>query len=405
MSIFEPRTFSTDWEIMVIDRLDRCLSTEQCDAFGGALQAELELPIQVDENTIELALGINTSLEQFWERIRRATDRAAAMVREFDLDLFPAGAHPTERMFNASHIHVGSMHDESGGIYLGNQVMKYIPAFAALAANSPLSRRRRGEFKSYRVQHLAHGCTRPTPVRDPHLGYCTWGEDAAPKLYGAPTMEVRILDCASSRRLLAEMGTLVGAFLHQQGEKVSREPPGREEYRDCLTNRWAAARYGMQATFVWDGQARPVAEILDEMIDDCLPALGRLGAKRTDLATIETMIRKRTCQADFALGLARRYPDPHLLTSAYAKLVRHWDVFDDYLRTSPVLDPAAVPDEDAIIQEHLAHVGEGTHFYQLRGAMYYPPPLTDEIIERMIRKGLITREVTTARGMLLHRIR
>ncbi len=115
------------------------------------------------------------------------------------------------------------------------------------------------------------------------------------------------------------------------------------------------------------------------------------------------MIRKRVCQADFALTLAGRYPDPYLLTSAYSKMLRHWDAFDEYLNAAQVLEPAPAPDENAILQEHLAQVGEGTHSYRMWTAMRYPAPLRDEIIRRMVRKGLITTEVTTDRGTLLHR--
>ena len=403
MNIFEPRTFSTDWEVMVIDRLNRSVNTQKCDALAGALRAELDLPIHTDWNTIEFALGINTSLGQFRDNIQRATDLADKIVREFDLDLFPAGAHPVEEMFNASHIHVGSIHDETAGIHLENQLMKYVPALAALAANSPFAHHRRGEFKSYRVRHLAGGCTCPGAVRDPHLSQTTWGDDASPKLFGAPTMEVRVIDCASSRRLLADMGAFIAAFLHHRGEKISHARPSRREYRDSLTNRWAAARYGMQATFAWQGRTRPVAEILDEMLDDCRDALERLGARRADLKLINTMIRKRICQADMAIELGERYPDPYLLTSAYSKMVRHWEAFDEYLAGAKALEPAPAPDEKAIMDEHLACIGEGTHFHRLRDVMYYPAPLADRIIDRMVREGMIAREVTT-RGTLLHRL-
>lgn len=404
MSTFEPRTFSTDWEVMLIDRLNRCVNTEKCDAFAGALRSELDLPIHTDWNTIEFGLGVNDSFPQFRERIQRATDRAAEVVGGFDLDLFPGGAHPIEWMFNASHIHVGSIHCENEGIHLENQVMKYVPAFAALAANSPFAGLRRGAFKSYRVRYQAHGCTRPSSVRDPYFSQVSWGQDAAPKVYGAPTMEVRIIDCASSRQLLVEMGTFIAAFLHQQGERVTEGRPSREEYRDTLTNRWSAARYGMQATFLWEGRNRPVCEVLDEMLDECGPALKRLKANRSDLVLINEMIRKRTCQADCWMSLSDRYPDPHLLTSAYAKLTRHWSVFDEYLSAAPVLEPIAGPGEEDILDEHLRHIGEGTHFYRLRDVMHYPQPLTDEIIEKMVRDGLVRREVTHTRGVLLHRI-
>jgi hypothetical protein len=306
--------------------------------------------------------------------------------------------------FNASHLHVGSIHDESEGIHLENQLLAYVPVFAALSANSPFWNQAMGEYKSYRVRHLAHDCTVPSSVRDPDLSQMTWGADAGPKLYSTPTMEVRVLDCACSRRLLAEMATFVAAFLHQQGEDVRHERPTRQQYRAALTNRWAAARYGMQATFLWDGGFRPVAEILDQMIDQCSDGLEALGARRRDLELINAMIGKRVCQADLGLGLMDRYPDPYLLTSAYSKLLRHWEIFEEYLVDAPVLDPAPEPDEERILEEHLAHVGEHTHFYRIRGVMYYPAPVSDQLIEEMVRRGLVTREVTTTRGVLLHRV-
>lgn len=404
MTVFEPRTFSTDWEVMVVDRLDRWLDTEKCDAFAGALRAELDVPVHTDWDAVEFALGVNYSFEQFWQRVRRATDRAGEVLGEFDLDLFPVAAHPVGEHFNASHVHVGSIHDEAAGIRLANRLMRYVPAFAALSANSPFANFRSGQFKSYRIRHMAHGCTQPGSVRDPELSQPTWGDDAAPKIYGAPTMEVRVIDCASSRRLLAEMAVFVAAFVHQQSEAPDRGGPGPGEYREGLTNRWAAARWGMQAVFLWDGKPRPVAEILDEMLDGCASALATLGAARRDLGLIHRMIRKRICQADFALTLRRRYRDPRLLASAYAKLVRHWEIFDEYLAGARALEPTGPPDENAILQEHLGYIGEGTHAYRLREAMYYPAGATDEIIERMIRQGMIAREVTAARGTLLHRL-
>ncbi len=295
------------------------------------------------------------------------------------------------------------MHDETAGIHLENQVMPYVPAFAALAANSPFWDRVVGGLKSHRVRRLAHGCTMPSPVRDPHLAQTTWGGDAAPKLYGVPTMEVRILDCASSRRLLAEMATFVAAFLHHQGEQVREVRPTPQQYRDAMTNRWAAARHGMQATFVSEGRAEPVAELLARMLDECRDSLALLGAGPADLELVNGMIRRRVCQADMALELAERYRDPYVLSSAYSKVVRRWDAFDQWLEKAPVLEPAPALHEEAVLEEHLAYVGEGTHFYRLREVMYYPPPVSDAIIKRMAERGLITLEHTDTRGLLLHR--
>jgi gamma-glutamyl:cysteine ligase YbdK (ATP-grasp superfamily) len=403
MNVFEPRTFSTDWEIMVVDKLERFVDTQKIAAFAGLLSAEFDLPINIDWNTLEFALGINTSLGQLWERMQKVTDRASQWVREFDLDLFPAGSHPTAPMFNSSHVHVGTIQDESLAIRLENQMLRYTPAFAALAANSPVAGNRRGEHKSYRVRHQAWGCTTPGSFRDPHMSQATWGNDAAPKMYGAPTMEVRIADCASSRRFAAELATFIAAYTHHRGTQPAERALPPREYRDCMTNRWSAARHGLQATFAWEGGARPVVEVLDDMLDECGEALTALGAQRSDLRLINDMLRKRICQADFALDLARRYPDNVCLASAYAKLARHWTIFDEYLEAAPTLEPIPLADEQTILEEHLALIGEGTHFYRSREAMCYPPPVADEILERMVEQGLVRREVTERRGTLLYR--
>jgi gamma-glutamyl:cysteine ligase YbdK (ATP-grasp superfamily) len=404
MNLFQPRTLSTDWEVTVVDKLERCVDSDKLRGFAGLLRRECNVPVQIDWNALEFALGINSSFDQLWERIRSVTDRATQALREYDLDLFPAGAHPVEEMFDGAHVHVGTLHDEGAGMHLENQMLKYAPAFAALAANSPVSRGRRGEFKSYRVRDQAYGCTVPATVRDPHLAQNSWGNDASAKLYGAPTFEMRISDSASSRRFLAEHATFIAAYVHHRGMREVECRLSPVQYRDCLTNRWSAARYGLQATFHWDGRPRPVVEVLDEMLGECEGELQALGTRRSDLRIVNAMLAKRTCQADFVLNLAERYPDPWCLASAYQKLVRHWEIFDEYVESAPTLEPIPLVDEEAILAEHLAIIGEGTYFYRTREAMNYPPPVADAIIERMVEQGAIRRDVTENRGVLLTRV-
>jgi hypothetical protein len=171
-----------------------------------------------------------------------------------------------------------------------------------------------------------------------------------------------------------------------------------------MTNRWTAARDGMQATFHWNGALRPVAEILGEMLDDAKDALAALETTRSDLGLIEAMTRKRTCQADYARTLAERYPDPYLLASAYAKLMRHWDVFDEYLlEKAPTLDPIPAPDVRAVAEAHLSLIGEGTHFYRSREAMSYPPTVADDLIADLIARGELIREELPHQGTILSR--
>ena len=68
------------------------------------------------------------------------------------------------------------------------------------------------------------------------------------------------------------------------------------------------------------------------------------------------------------------------------------------------LDPVPAPDEAAVLAEHLDVIGEGTHFYRSREAMYYPAPVADAVLERLIAEGKVQREVTANRGTLLYRL-
>ncbi|MHB0935286.1 MAG: hypothetical protein ACYDCO_07255 [Armatimonadota bacterium] len=404
MNVFDPRTFSTDWEHIVVDRLDRCVDTRRLLGFAGVLFTELQLPIIVDKESLEFPLGINHSFDQLWDRIRRTTDRAEELLREYDLDLYPAAAHPQEKIYNSSHVHVGTILDETAGLHLENHLLKYAPAFAALAANAPVAHGMYLEFKSYRVRDHALQNIRPGMIRVPQTSQRVWGDDLGPKLNMAPTFEVRIIDCASSRRLLAEMAVFTAAFVHSRGEQIEEAPTGPEEYLEYLINRWTAARDGMQATFRWDGKPRTVAEILDEMLDSCETELAVLGASRAHLPIVNGMVHKRICQADMVVPLARRHPDPYLLANAYGKMLRHWEWFEEFLEGAAPLEPRPMVSDGEILAEHLKLIGEGTHLYQTRETMSFPPPAADAVRAQLIAAGQVAEEFTLERGLTLSRV-
>jgi len=404
LNVFSPRTFSTDWELIVVDRLERCVDTRRLLGFAGVLNAELELPIIVDKESLEFPLGINISFDQLWERIRRTTDRAVELLRDYDLDLYPAGAHPVEKIDSSSHVHVGTLLDETAGLRLENALLPYAPAFAALAANAPVSHGMYLEFKSYRVRYQALDNIRPGMFHEPRTSQREWGDDLGPKLNLAPTFEVRIIDCASSRRLLAELATFTAAFVQSRGEEIDEEPPSPEIYLEYLINRWTAARDGLQATFRWHGQPRPVAALLEEMLDGCEPELVALGASRAGLPIINAMVRKRVCQADMVIPLATRYPDPYRLACAYGKMLRHWEWFEEFLDAARPLEPRPMLGDDDILAEHLKLIGEGTHLYATRDAMSFPPPSADAVRAQLVASSLIAEDFTLERGLTLSRV-
>lgn len=400
MNLFEPKTFSTDWEILVLDKLERAVNEEKLMAFAAILSRELGLPITVDWKTLECAMGINRNFTELRERLETVTTRAAQVLGEWELQLYPTGAHPLEPMFNANHIHVGTVRDESAAIDLENALLPYTPVFAALAANSAISDGRRGEWKSYRVAHNAHGCTLPLQPRAAAFSQRVFGFDGGAKLYGAPTFEMRVGDASTSWRFLAEFATFVAAFIHHLGAKAPRKL-SETDYHEAMTNRWSAAKHGLQAGFHWRGADLPVTELISQMLDECAPALETLGAKRGDFTIIEAMLQKRATQADWAREIASRYPDNWVFTSAHSKLTRDGGVFEEWLGKTAPFEALPAPDEAAILQTHLDVIGEGTHFYASRDAMNFPPPLADAMIEKLIEQGRVRRDESPKRGVTL----
>ncbi|HEY3331894.1 MAG TPA: hypothetical protein VGK19_17820 [Capsulimonadaceae bacterium] len=403
MNTFSPRTFSSDWEIAVLNRKNVVTDNDHLAGLQGQLRAETGLPVQMDWNSIEVGLGVNRSLDQIWNRIVDFTDRATSLAAMYECDLMPSASNPVERYFNAAHVHVGTMHDESAGVRLEAALARYTPVFAALGANSALWNFEAGPWKSWRVSKLANGCTTPISPRSPHTAQVTWGGDASPKLFGAPTLEVRITDCASSRRLLAELATFTAAFVHHLGTKDISGDVSQTEYMEYINNRWLASRYGMQATFQWDGAPKLVGDIVREMLDECAEALAELKTTVSEFRVLNQMADKRICQADFALDIASRYDEPYCLLGAYAKRLRDWDAFDEYLDNAAALEPAAALTHDDVLRAHEAHIGEGTPFYASRVAMFYPPSEADNVLDELVEAGRIERKVMPDGGIILSR--
>jgi len=392
MNAFNPRTFSSDWEVTILDRNLQLLDNEKLSGLAGLLNVESGLPVHMDWRSVEIGLGINRSLDQVAARIIDVTDRLTQLAESYDCTVFPMASHPRDVYFNASHVHVGTIHDEAIGLQLEAGLLQYTPVIAALGANSPFFNFSFGGFKSYRVRRGANRCTLVVSPRQPEFAQPQWGGDASPKLWGHPTLEVRILDCASSRRLLAELATFIAAFVHHLGTKQQKYDVTRESYKESIENRWLAAKHGLQATFNWNGSPRPVVEIANEMLDECGDALMELGARRSDLRLVEAMLQKRTCQADFALDLTHRYDEPYLQLCALKNRLREWSAFDEYLEACPTLEPAPALDRATILEAHLDLIGHGTHFYESRMGMDYPPTEADAVIEELVESGALAKE-------------
>jgi hypothetical protein len=159
----------------------------------------------------------------------------------------------------------------------------------------------------------------------------------------------------------------------------------------------------MQATFSWNGRPQQVGDIVAEMLTQCAPSLADLDARPTDLGVIGKMAEKRLCQADLALEIASRYEDPICLLSAYAKRLRNWNAFEEFLDASPALEPAEPLSRMEVLDEHVRAIGEGTSYYVSRSAMSYPPPQADAVLNELEASGRIVREITADGAIIVSR--
>lgn len=407
MKIFNPPTFSIDWEVMVIDDLLRVVQMPKIYGLAGELARELDLPVHIDWACIEFGLGINYSYGEFVDRLNKTMDLATQVMAERGLSLFSSATHPNEFYFYGTHVHVGTLHDESAAIRLENALMKYMPVLGALSANSPIYRGSDSGYKSSRIWLRAHWAIGPNQPSDPEVSSFVFSQDLLAKTFKSPTLEVRVPDCASSFRILAALSLFSAALVQRAAEESSGDGADewiRKNNVNLLANRWAAARYGMQATLFWDGAERPVSEILEELLDYCEPALSALGAERSDLAPLETMARKRLCQADYVRELSARYPDPWCLVSVMKSLYSDGGTpIDEYMESSAPLEPVPAVNNEKILAAHLGSIGEMSRPQHLYHIMYMPSAPRDRMLDEMVRRGLLERETADDRGQLLFR--
>ena len=64
MNLFDPRTFSTDWEVMVVDKLERCVSNDKLTAFAGVLRRDSGLPIKSADDLADAAKKIVAAVKE-----------------------------------------------------------------------------------------------------------------------------------------------------------------------------------------------------------------------------------------------------------------------------------------------------------------------------------------------------
>lgn len=382
----EPLTVGYDWEMAVLKRTGENVTEEDVTWLSDELRRRLPWgQTGTDLELIESRVGALRSFDDLLAKSERFDQELRRVLREKEWVLLRAGTRPFEREPVGAHIHVGTIRDWTAAIRIQNAMARYVPPFAALMANSPVYRRRAGEYKSYRVASFAEWCSAPQAIVDPSFSQPEWGGDVCTKLAWGSTVELRVGDGVGSTRLMCEVVALVAGLMYHVAEHELDKRLSQEGYDAIMVNRWRAAKHGLQAVLTWDGREEPVQTVLTSMVELAEDGMKLLGASRKDLRVVRTMLRKRQTQADFQLAVfAKERGDAHRMTRTMANIQRDRSAFEKYLRRARTLKVETPADYG---EDILSAIEVETPYPLLLRRTTLAPAALDGILDRFVRDG------------------
>ncbi len=386
---FEPLTVGYDWEMAILRESGENVDEKDVELLADELRQMLPWAEPgTDLELLESRIGSVRSFREILEKSERFDSELRKALAKKKWFLLRAGARPFEREPVGAHIHVGTVRDWTAAIRVQNAMARYVAPFAALMANSPIYRRRTGDYKSYRVASFAEWCSVPQSLVSPALSQPDWGGDVCSKLAWGSTVELRVGDCVSSTRLMCELVTLVAGLMHQVAEHESDREISEDEYRTIMINRWRATKHGLQAVLTWNGEELPVQTLLTRMVDMAQDGMVLLDATPDDLGIIRTMIRKRQTQAVFQLAIyAKEGGDAHRYTRTMANIQRDPAAFEKYLKRAKVLPIVEAGDYEPDL---LSSIEVETPYPVLFRSSPLSPAQLDAILESFVGDGLVT---------------
>jgi carboxylate-amine ligase len=307
-----PLSLGVEEEVMILDASTLEPAAAVQVLVDGARDLELPglLKTELHASVVELNTGICSDTDQAVATLRELRTGAAEIARAHGLVLAAAGAHPTtppealpivpeeryEAMLrrlgraarrqgvNGLHVHVGV---ESGEHCLERleAVLPWLPVVLALSANSPFVDGAESGDLSVRASVLGElPRSGAPPLFGSYAAWEAWVERLArlgvledetriwwdvrphPRL---GTLEIRIADQPTA---LARTELLV-RLLRDLVERAPERTPEAAARGDYAQNRWAAARFGLEAELVHPDGDRVVAarELAAELLGSSPP--------------------------------------------------------------------------------------------------------------------------------------
>lgn len=393
MGILSPATFGYEWEILVLkpdlslaDSADvEWLGRKIRNKFPWSRTGHDYLGWGREGRLLEIRSGILTSYEQLVQQTKEQIEEAREICRDKGWLLLPAGSHPAIGIAVGLHVHTGTIYNFLLATHNADILIKYAPCFAALAANSPVwGTGLVGEFKSYRVLRYADYASTVRTIAMPGVEQLSWGGDVCVKTDVHSTVELRIGDSPLSEEFVNQYVGFVSSFFAGFLKK-SNESFSKSLYLEYIENRFRAAKYGLQAKFIWEGKERDVVDILWDMIDTA--DLRSIGCR--DLSLIEDMLQKRETQADFCLFINNFQRDAFALTREMVNLTGREPSFSYYLKHAkklPCLNPL---DIDELILSSITRETPITYIYEI---LNLPYSVLTQKLDNLMKDGKIKRE-------------
>ena len=318
-----PATLGVEWEFALVDKTTRDLvnaASELFDLVSARHGEQPRLHKELLRNTVELTTGVCRTTGEAMDQLAAMIAMVRPLADELGVDLYCAGTHPfaewshqlltpghryeeliartqwwgRQMLIWGMHVHVGVRREHV--IPIVSSLLTWFPHLQALSASSPIWAGTDTGYASNRAMMFQQLPTAGLPFQFENWaefeGYAEdlrttgvieeideirWDIRPAPHL---GTVEVRVCDGVSTldemRALVALTHCLVVDLGHRldRGEKLPSMPPWHVQ-----ENKWRAARYGLDAWIILDGESheRLLLDDLAELLEHLAPVAEQLG--------------------------------------------------------------------------------------------------------------------------------
>ncbi|WP_168707511.1 glutamate--cysteine ligase [Gordonia paraffinivorans] len=362
-------TLGVEWEFALTDKVTGDLSNSAAALFAAVAERHPERAGKIHKellrNTVELVTGVCRTTGEAGADLTDTLGVVRVLTEELGVDLYGAGTHPfaeystqllteghryaeliertqwwgRQMLIWGVHVHVGISHRDKV-LPILDSLLNYYPHLLALSASSPMWAGQDTGYASNRAMMFQQLPTAGLPfqfrtweefegfVADQkttgiidHLNEIRWDIRPSPHL---GTIEVRVCDGMTN---VAELQSIV-ALIHCLVVDLDRRFTAGETLPTMAPwlvqeNKWRAARYGLDAIVILDGNCREelVTDDLHRLLEQLQPVARDLDCV-DELAGIENII---TGGASYQRQ-RKVYRETHSMRDVVASVVAELDV-------------------------------------------------------------------------------